>query len=247
VRQRDGTNWDDLAQREPYFPVLTADGRLASQGCAEANAEFFATGEADVSTLLMALKTIVTGDLSLESVLDFGCGAGRLTLPLARRARRVVACDIAPTMLAHARENVEGANLANVQFILSDELTTLTPASFSFICSLAVFQHVPASLGYGAIRSLARLLAPGGVAAIQLCFGGPITANRIRRMAAHRTRRTTTNLPFATQTNVYNEGRVVACLKAAGVQPIARLPIGHRDRNDSVLIVRRTGVLPRPA
>lgn len=34
-----------------------------------------------------------------ETVLDFGCGAGALAIPLAERGHRVVACDFSPAML----------------------------------------------------------------------------------------------------------------------------------------------------
>ncbi|HYK03206.1 MAG TPA: class I SAM-dependent methyltransferase [Thermoanaerobaculia bacterium] len=203
--------WEELARREPYFPVLDADGRLASTD------EFFATGEADIAALLTAIRSLLGRDLALDSVLDFGCGAGRLTLPLARRAKRVVACDIAPTILEHARQNAERAGLTNITFTLASELPQ---TSFDFICSLAVFQYIAPSEGYGLIRSLARLLAPGGIAAIQLRFGPPREPS----------------LVFPP--NIYNERRILKGVEAAGSRPIARFPLGD-DPNDAVLIVER--------
>src|SRR6185369_10701730 len=108
--------------------------------------------------------------------LDFGCGVGRLTLPLARRALRVVACDVAPTMLVHARRNAESAGLHNIEFINSEDLAGLAPGEFDFICSLLVFQYIPAAAGYEILRALMALLAPGGVAAIQVTFRQPRSA-----------------------------------------------------------------------
>ena len=213
--------WEELAQRDPYFPVLTTDGRLAREGSAPSPEEFFATGEADVSALLTALRSLLGRELALDSVLDLGCGAGRLTLPLARRARRVVACDVAPTMLAHARRNAEAAGLSNIEFVLLGEQIELPPSSFDFICSLAVFQYVPAAQGYGLIRALARSLAPGGIAAVQLRLSS----------AQHR--------PDAVPLSTYNERRVVQCLETGGARPRARFGIGHADPGDVVLVVER--------
>ena len=210
MKQLDVEYWEELARREPYFPVLDADGRLA------ATDEFFATGEADVAELLTAIRSLLRRDVPLDSVLDFGCGAGRLTLPLAKRATRVIACDIAPTILEHARQNAENARLSNITFTLASELPQV---SFDFICSLAVFQYIPPAEGYGLIRTVARQLAPGGIAAIQLRFGPPREPS-----------------PFPP--NVYNERRILKGVEAAGARPIARFPLGD-DPNDAVLILER--------
>jgi len=203
--------WEELARREPYFPVLDADGRLAAPD------EFFATGEADVAALLTAVRALLRRDVTLDSVLDFGCGAGRLTLPLARRSKQVVACDIAPTILEHARQNAERAGLANITFTLAGELPQTV---FDFICSLAVFPYVAPAEGYGLIRSLTRRLAPGGIAAIQMRFGPPREPSP------------------AFPPNVYNERRILKSVEGAGARPIARFPLGD-DPNDAVLIVER--------
>jgi SAM-dependent methyltransferase len=220
VSRYDKAYWEELAQRDPYFPVLTTDGRLATEGSAQSAEEFFATGESDVSALLTTLRSLLGREIALNTALDFGCGAGRLTLPLARRAGRVVACDIAPTMLAHARRNADAADLANIEFALLGEQLELPLPSFDFVCSLAVFQYTPATQGYGLIRALARCLAPGGVAAIQL-----------RLSAVKR--------PDAVPLSTYNERRVVQCLEAAGAHPVARLAVGDADPGDAVLVVER--------
>jgi 2-polyprenyl-3-methyl-5-hydroxy-6-metoxy-1,4-benzoquinol methylase len=54
------------------------------------------------------------------TVLDLGCGPGRLTVPLARRVGtegQVIAVDIQEPMLDRAREKVRAAGIANVQFV----------------------------------------------------------------------------------------------------------------------------------
>jgi ubiquinone/menaquinone biosynthesis C-methylase UbiE len=54
------------------------------------------------------------------TVLDAGCGPGRLTVPLARSVGstgRVVALDIQPGMLARAKTKTEVAGQTNVEFI----------------------------------------------------------------------------------------------------------------------------------
>lgn len=113
--------------------------------------------------MLSASATILGRDVPLTNALDFGCGAGRLTLPVARRAQSVTAYDIAPTMLAHARHNAEHAGLHNITYT-----PTLPQTRFTFICSMLVFQYIPRPTGYELIRTLTRLLAPGGVALLHI-------------------------------------------------------------------------------
>ena len=53
-------------------------------------------------------------------MLDFGCGPGRLTIPLARQVGptgTVTAFDIQPTMLERVRQKALQENLANIEFV----------------------------------------------------------------------------------------------------------------------------------
>lgn len=54
------------------------------------------------------------------SVLDAGCGPGRLTIPMARRIGEhglVVALDMQPGMLDRVRAKAQSAGLGNIQFV----------------------------------------------------------------------------------------------------------------------------------
>jgi cyclopropane fatty-acyl-phospholipid synthase-like methyltransferase len=54
------------------------------------------------------------------TVLDIGCGPGRLTIPVARQVGQqgeVVAVDIQPGMLRRAQEKAQAANLTNIRFL----------------------------------------------------------------------------------------------------------------------------------
>lgn len=59
-------------------------------------------------------------DLQPEMVvLDFGCGPGRVAVPLAKRVHKgeVVAVDIQAGMLQRTREKAEQANVTNIRFV----------------------------------------------------------------------------------------------------------------------------------
>jgi SAM-dependent methyltransferase len=247
MKDRSAARWEALARRQPYFAVLTSDGEVGVESNARATSAFFETGEADVAALLATMASIFARQIPLVSALDFGCGAGRLTLPLARRAHKVVACDIAPTMLAHVRRNAASAGLSNIAFILSDALTGLPPESFDFVLSLLVLQYVPAARGYALIRTLLRLLAPGGVGALHLTLGdagrghrplSPATRTRLRfiRRWIGDARRERIGLM---ESSAYDELLVLQALEEAGGHLVARLATDDGDMRGAVLIVEK--------
>jgi trans-aconitate 2-methyltransferase len=94
-----------------------------------------------------------------ETVLDAGCGSGRVTLMLAERLPegRVVAVDQAPSMVEHAREALAGVTAS----VLQADLTELTlDEQVDAVFSSAVFHWIPDH-----DRLFARLhaaLRPGG-------------------------------------------------------------------------------------
>lgn len=208
--------------------------------------EFFDTGEADVSTLLATIASLLSRNIALTSVLDFGCGAGRLTLPLARRAGRVVACDLSPTMLMHARQSAGRAGLQNISFLLADELTELAPASFDFVCSLLVLQYVPPSDGYALIARLVGLLAAGGVAALHLTVQrrGSGVRRLVRflhepRFTHHQRSHGHKRPPAYLHIHEYDESHVLDIVEAAGARVVARLAAHDGDPAGAVFIVEK--------
>jgi len=227
--------WERLARHEPYFPVLANGESTASDA-------FFQTGEDDIAALLAAITTLCGREPSLESVLDFGCGAGRLTLPLARRAGQVLACDIAPTILSHAQQNAERAGLTNVRFHPCDDVLASTAPSFDFVCSLLVFQYIPPSTGYPLIRSLTERLKSDGIAALQLRLH---QTDRLHRLANLRRRASIAPDASVVQTYRYDERLVARAVEQGGGSIVALLPAHDRVTDGAVLVVRK--VLTEPA
>src|SRR5205807_3677808 len=98
-----------------------------------------------------------------------GCGVGRLTRVLARRAQSVRALDVSSAMLSDARRHNPG--LTNVEWLLGDgtTLSQIETGSVEACVSHVVFQHIPdpaITLGY--VREMGRVLRPEGWAAFQV-------------------------------------------------------------------------------
>ena len=94
----------------------------------------------------------------LGEVVEFGCGTGFYTQALSSKSDRVIATDIAPGMLAVARE---GIKTSNVTFQLEDcQVTSFPDESFdtAFI-SLVVHFTEPAKT----LAEMRRILKRGGM------------------------------------------------------------------------------------
>ena len=55
-----------------------------------------------------------------ETVLDLYCGAGTITLVMARRAKRAIGAEIVPEAVENARENARRNGIANAEFFCGD-------------------------------------------------------------------------------------------------------------------------------
>ena len=110
--------WNAFAEREPYFAVLTQPRFLRGRLDDASRAEFFKSGEQYVSDLIVTLSRIAPRFVP-RTVLEYGCGAGRLLIPLARAYESVTGVDRAPAMLHHARTNLEAANTPAVELLES--------------------------------------------------------------------------------------------------------------------------------
>lgn len=115
-----------------------------------------------------------------EAVLDAGSGVGRLALPVASRAARVVCVDLSASALAVLRERAESRGLGNVETVEADLCGI--PAGlgpFDRAYAVEVLQHVPsAAERRAAVARLHDLLKPGGH-----CLVSTVCWNRRNRRA----------------------------------------------------------------
>jgi SAM-dependent methyltransferase len=163
-------DWATFGQTDPYWAVLTDERFRRQHLTPEALIDFFQSGEAYVEALWETIRTHVDAQFAPTSALDFGCGVGRLVIPLARRCQHVVGVDVAPAMLDKAREHCLQAGLTNVQWVQSDDALSGLKGDFDLIHSCLVFQHIPPVRGEVLFQRLLDHLRDGGVGALQFCY-----------------------------------------------------------------------------
>jgi 2-polyprenyl-3-methyl-5-hydroxy-6-metoxy-1,4-benzoquinol methylase len=162
--------WEAWGQRDPYFGVITNPKFRIGGIDEQIKQEFFESGESDVRRVLTAIQKFIDPGFAPRTVLDFGCGVGRVLIPFAKITEQVVGLDVSRSMLQEAQRNCEERQLRNVRLFESDdELTALTGA-FDLIHSCIVFQHIPVERGRDIFFKLLQHLRPGGVGAIQLTY-----------------------------------------------------------------------------
>jgi len=100
------------------------------------------------------------------NAIDLCAGDGWFTLPMAQRARHVLAVDLDPAMLGLARQRLSAQGITNCDFHAADATAVrelaAEPAGFVFLAN--VFHGVPDRTGL--VRAIRDVLAPGGVLAI---------------------------------------------------------------------------------
>jgi SAM-dependent methyltransferase len=159
--QRD---WEGLAVDDPLWAVLTRPDRRGGRWDPD---EFFATGSEEVAAVIGRVRRLAPA-LWPGRALDFGCGVGRLTRPLADHFDEVVGVDIAPTMIDLARRYHADRPSCRFEVNQTEDLARFPSGRFDLVLSLIVLQHVPPATAVRYLRELCRVVAPGGVLAVQV-------------------------------------------------------------------------------
>ncbi len=160
--------WEDWSAVDPLF-AATADPR--HRGGADPDG-YLAAGAAEAKVLLDEVTRLGLGR-RCEMALEFGCGAGRHTGPLADRFDRVVAVDVAPAMVAEGRRLHAGR--ANCAFRLNqaDDLAWMPDAFCDLVLAVRVVEYLetPAAARAWLVEFL-RVLRPGGALVVRLPVDG---------------------------------------------------------------------------
>jgi SAM-dependent methyltransferase len=218
--------WEEWGRRDPYFGVIT-NPKFRRDGLNDdAKREFFADGETLTNYLFATIQRHIDPQFKPKRILDFGCGVGRLLVPLARVAEEVIGIDVSPSMLEEARRNCEERQLRNVRLLLSDDDLSALSGTFDLIQSFIVFQHIPIRRGRAIISKLLQHLRPGGIGAIHLTYSKTRFASThgvappAVPSSATEPQSTPIDADPEMQMNPYNMNEILFLLQGAGAQRV---------------------------
>lgn len=223
--KRSDRSYDNVGRTEPYYGVITLERFLSAKLDAAALREFFATGESQVARVLATIRAHLAADFKPRRALDFGCGVGRILIPLAREAGHAVGVDVSDAMIAEAARNCRERNLTNVSFVKSDDQLSRLEGAFDLIHSSIVFQHIAPRRVEMLVRGLLAHLEPGGVGALHFTTWLPLRKRIVHRLkkalppvniAANLYRRRAWNLGLI-EMNCFTLDRVTVLLAEAGI------------------------------
>lgn len=163
-------DWQKWGEQDPYFGVLSSEDFRKSNLSQENRAEFFRSGEAHIDEVFAKIRNHVWPGFDPSRSLDFGCGVGRLLIPLSKKSAEVTGVDVADAMLAEAQANCTANGIGNAKFVRSDDSLSGLVGNYDFMHSALVFQHILTERGLRLLSELLKHLAPGGVVALQFFY-----------------------------------------------------------------------------
>jgi ubiquinone/menaquinone biosynthesis C-methylase UbiE len=105
---------------------------------------------------------------SRDSVLDLGCGPGRIAYWIAPKVFTLTGIDVSNVMHDRAVERCE--KLSNATFIQNNgnDLSAVKDSSIDVVYSFACFIHLPPDVQVSYEREILRVLRPGGLGLVHV-------------------------------------------------------------------------------
>jgi SAM-dependent methyltransferase len=241
--------WERFAAREPYFFVVTDPRFLRANLTPEHERAFFASGESLISWMLAVIDAGLAPQFAPMSTLEFGCGVGRLALPLARRPGSVVAVDRSAVMLDLARAEAARHGLGHIVFQTPEDLFAAS-RTFDLVVCYHVLQRLPRIEGLAILRPLLAAIGADGVGVFQWCSRArspvPVRASRWMRervpgvnAVVNQLRGKPADDPFI-PTHVHETDEILAEFDAAGLNPVHVTLERHDDVDYAIAFAQRS-------
>lgn len=184
--------------------------------------------EAGYEATLRRVQALLHAD---QDVLEVGCGTGSTALRLAGWARRYLATDVAPEMIAIAREKLQAHPVAQLQFEVAD---ACSPRGRSFDVLLAFNAvHLLPDLD-ASLAAMLRALKPGGLFISKTACVGEMNP-LITRLALPLARL----IGKAPPVLLFKEAQLVAAFERQGLHLEAVERHGTRGKDIRVVIIAR--------
>lgn len=157
-------NWHRFGLLDPLWAISTAPGTEGNRWELD---QFFLTGR---ETVAASMRPVLERrpQLGRARALDFGCGVGRLTRGLEVFFEEVVGVDVAASMIDKANELSPASSRCRYVLNTQPDLQVFESASFDFVLSFIVLQHMRQEYQAKYLGEFLRLLKPDGLCLFQL-------------------------------------------------------------------------------
>lgn len=240
--------WEALAKKDPWNAVLTTvDGREVAGDPAKL-AAFYRSGEEYLQRMLRSIRDHFGPVDRFDVAADFGCGVGRVALPLARRSRELIAVDVSPTMLSMTEARAREEGLPNLSLQLLPQFLE-DDRELDLLHSVLVLQHIWPEEGFRILEAVVPRIRPGGMAILHVPSSvGGVQPRRLFRWARSRVpgfnalanvfRGVPANTPYM-QMNAWDLNRLVELLHRAGFGDLVILPEGGDEVHCVIVMGKR--------
>lgn len=163
-------NIDELAQtmRNEWDRRVEHDYRFWMSDAYADDEAMWASGERDAALLFDGLDGAAD-----QTLLEIGCGVGRLLRPALARFKQVIGLDVSEEALRYAREFL-GSN-SNLTLLTGNgyDLNPVEPGSVDVVASFAALTSMPLTVIARYLCESWRVLAPDGCLRLQVYLGTP--------------------------------------------------------------------------
>ena len=159
--------WSTMGEEKPYWSVLVNEKYRTSLINDADREEFYASGANDVLAFQRACER---NGLALDfskTVLDLGCGLGRVGEHFARRFGRYIGVDVSPPHLRMTAERLTQCGFENATLSLLGDFVASRPG-FDIFYSVIALQHSPPPVMLWLLRKCFAALRSGGYAFFQI-------------------------------------------------------------------------------
>ena len=129
-------DWDERARKNPYFYIASWRKDWDEES-------FFRSGQEDYRRLVSPVLERHGFTPRGKTMLELGCGAGRMSRSFAREFDRVLAFDVSAEMLSRAQ--ALNHDFENITWVEGNgyDMSNIANGSVQFLFSYLVLQHLP--------------------------------------------------------------------------------------------------------
>ena len=130
----------------------------------DSDEQYMETGKNNANFIMQAYKKKCKG--RPNSILEIGCGDGRLSSHLSKECKEITCVDINPYVLEATQERFNRFGVTNAKLVLADDFDEEN--AYNLVVCFQVIQHNPKEMQIQIINQIKKALKPNGIAIIHL-------------------------------------------------------------------------------